>query len=416
MWLYLLTWLGQMTKSSPIRMNDEARINTSPDNQAVLAVLKTLACSSKWYIVCLRQREYPSQKETSELRTRYDVNRYLQWLIRSASAVTVLGLGCTTAMASHTYPVAPILGLGIQKHANAAHKHEQRDVFATAESLARVDAEGQWGQSIPDNQPSDASSSAADIVTQRLATENLQGSGFRIGDTSVLKRSALVVRGVAAVPPQGGESSSFNWDGAIRQSLLFLSILHAFRFTTEPDTRAAMRGPFWKDYFRSVGSLRGWGDGDEFLVNYIGHPIEGAVAGFIQVQNDPKGVRQQVGFSKAYWRSRVKAFAWSAAFSTQFELGFLSEASLGNVGLRPGKKSNHPLAYGDLVVTPVLGTAWLVGEDLIDRYVIQRLENKIKSRWVRAVIRSVLNPTRSLANMHRGEWFWHRDTRSLPPF
>jgi hypothetical protein len=59
-----------------------------------------------------------------------------------------------------------------------------------------------------------------------------------------------------------------------------------------------MKGPFWKDYFNSVGNLRGWGDGDEFLVNYIGHQMEGAVAGFIQIQNDPKGKRQEVGFNK----------------------------------------------------------------------------------------------------------------------
>jgi hypothetical protein len=71
------------------------------------------------------------------------------------------------------------------------------------------------------------------------------------------------------------------------------------------------------------------------------------------------------------------------------------------------------MGYVDLVVTPVLGTAWLVGEDLIDRYVIRYIETKVKNRVVRAIVRSFLNPSRSFANMHRGKLFWRRDDRPL---
>jgi len=210
---------------------------------------------------------------------------------------------------------------------------------------------------------------------------------------------------------EGRKKDSFDWDGAFRQSMLFLGIQHAFRLATEEGTRAELKGPFFKDYFRALRSLRGWGDGDPFLVNYIGHPMMGSVSGFIQVQNDPKGVKEEVSLKKSYWRSRLKAFGWSFAYSTQFEIGLFGEAGVGNIGIRPYGKAKHPMAYVDIVVTPVVGTGWLVGEDMIDRYLIRRFEDKVSSRTMKLVIRGFLNPTRSFANMIRGKWPWYRDNR-----
>ena len=194
--------------------------------------------------------------------------------------------------------------------------------------------------------------------------------------------------------------------------MIFLCIEHAFRLATEDGTRADLKGPFFKDYFKALKSLRGWDDGDPFLVNYIGHPMAGSVSGFIQVHNDPRGVKEEVSLNKSYWQSRLKAFGWSFAYSTQFELGLFSEASLGNIGIRPYGKAKHPMAYVDLVVTPVVGTGWLVGEDMLDRYLVQRLEDKISSRAVRLLIRTFLNPTRSFANFLRGQRPWYRDNRN----
>ncbi|MES4793477.1 MAG: hypothetical protein C4321_11300, partial [Chloroflexota bacterium] len=99
---------------------------------------------------------------------------------------------------------------------------------------------------------------------------------------------------------------------------------HAFRLATEDGTRADLKGPFFKDWFATVASLRGWRDGDPFMVNYIGHPMMGAVSGYIQVQNDPRGRKQEVGFNKEYFKSRLRAFGFAALYSTQFELGPLS--------------------------------------------------------------------------------------------
>jgi hypothetical protein len=205
----------------------------------------------------------------------------------------------------------------------------------------------------------------------------------------------------------------FQWGKAFNQSSLFLGIQHAFRFGFESTTRTELKGPFFRDYFATVKSLRGWRDGDSFFTNYIGHPMQGAITGFIYTHNDPAARRLEVRMNKQYWMSRFKAAAWSAAYSLQFELGLVGEAALGNVGRKPAKGSNHPMAYVDLVVTPVLGAAWRVGEDLLDQYVIRRIEDKTNNRLVRILARCFLNPSRTVANFLRREEVWYRDDRYL---
>lgn len=217
-----------------------------------------------------------------------------------------------------------------------------------------------------------------------------------------------------AVPPSDLEPkprSGFQWKDAIKQSAYFLGIMHGFRMATEKGSRAELVGPFFKDYFRSVRNLRGWDDGDPFLVNYIGHPMQGAVSGFIQVQNDSAGRTLDPAFSRAYRNSRLKALGWAALNSAQFEIGLLSEASIGNIGIRPYRKQRNPMAWVDLVVTPTMGTAWLVGEDMLDRYLVARLENLIDNRIARVLMRTFLNPTRSMANIVAGKRPWHRAGR-----
>jgi hypothetical protein len=101
--------------------------------------------------------------------------------------------------------------------------------------------------------------------------------------------------GVAKRP--SGPKEGVNWRGLAQQSGLFLGVQHAFRLATEPGTREGLKGPFWKGYAQAVGNLHGWSDGDPYYVNYLGHPLEGAVAGFIWIGNDrrlPEGrVRQK---------------------------------------------------------------------------------------------------------------------------
>ena len=206
----------------------------------------------------------------------------------------------------------------------------------------------------------------------------------------------------AAVAAREDTDQSFHWRTAAEQALLFLGVQHGYALT-QPKTRRDLSGPFFRDYVRSVASLGKWEDGGRFFTNYVAHPMQGALLGFVWVQNDPKGKAAAFGRSKSYWRSRAKALAWSAAWSTQFELGPVSQASIGNVGLH-GKQT-----WVDIVVTPTVGTAWLVAEDALDRYLIRRIERKTDNRFVRIVARMIFNPTRSSANLLRFEKPWRRD-------
>lgn len=203
----------------------------------------------------------------------------------------------------------------------------------------------------------------------------------------------------APAPPR---REGFNWRGAIGQSLIFLAVQHGYA-VTQPKTREALKGKFWKDYTGSVRALRGWDDGGRFFTNYIAHPLQGSFTGFIYVQNSPQALREQFSMSGKYWRTRLKAMAWSAAWSTQFEIGPISQASIGNVGLK-GKQT-----WGDVVVTPTVGTAMLISEDAIDRFIMKRIERSTGNYYVVIFSRMLLNPTRTVANLFRFKLPWYRD-------
>lgn len=220
--------------------------------------------------------------------------------------------------------------------------------------------------------------------------------------------TVVEVRSITAA--KDAHANTFRWRSALEQAFSFLMIEHGFRIAKEPTTRKELAGPFFADYIESVKGLRGWGDGDEFYVNYIGHPMEGAVSGFIEVQNDPRGSKMRWG-DKGYWKNRLRAVAFTTVYSTQFEIGPISEASIGNVGRDRRKElPNGGQGFVDLVITPTVGTGWLVGEDILDRYVIEKLEGKTSNRFLQMMLRG-LNPARSFSNLLRGKVPWHRDTR-----
>ena len=196
------------------------------------------------------------------------------------------------------------------------------------------------------------------------------------------------------------------WTQLSRHSSVFLGLMHGFRIATEPGTREGLKGPFFKDYLNAVGSMHGWSDGDPFLVNYIGHPMEGAVASYLLIQHDPKFRSVQFGRSRAYWKSRLRGMGYAWAFSTQFEIGPVSEASIGNI------QAKYP-AYGfvDHVITPTVGTGWVILEDVLDKYVIRAVERRTDAVWLRILARGTLNPSRSMSNMMSFRLPWRRDDR-----
>ena len=73
--------------------------------------------------------------------------------------------------------------------------------------------------------------------------------------------------------PWAGEK--YHWGGLIAQSLFFNVIENTFRSASDDQIRMLLANkPFWHDYVASIHqfNMRRWNDGDDFLVNYVGHP------------------------------------------------------------------------------------------------------------------------------------------------
>jgi hypothetical protein len=207
--------------------------------------------------------------------------------------------------------------------------------------------------------------------------------------------------------PTSDAAEGFQWKPALLESGFFLVLQHSSRMA-QAKTRRELGGPFWSDYFESASSIHTWNDGDSILTDYFGHPWMGAITGYIQVFNDPRGRNLEFDASSGqYWKSRLKAMAWTAAYSAQYEIGPVSEASIGNVG-----KKSPTMAAVDLVVTPVGGFVWMALEDYLDQRFVARWEAETSVNKAR-FLRVALNPGRSIANLLRWKRPSYRDNRPL---
>jgi hypothetical protein len=221
---------------------------------------------------------------------------------------------------------------------------------------------------------------------------------------------------------------SLHWSPAIWQSVEFLGVEHTFRIASDPYARYLLiHKPFWHDYLASANhfDMYRWGDGDDFLVNYIGHPLQGSVSGDIFLNNDPRGRSARFGGSSAYWHSRLQAMAWAGAYSAYFEIGpVLSEAAIGNEGgytyvptcgfypcqQKPGvhyKPATNNTGWVDFVITPVVGTGWIVMEDAIEREFVDRLAKGSPAMEYK-ILRGALAPSHTFANLLAGKSPWYR--------
>lgn len=182
--------------------------------------------------------------------------------------------------------------------------------------------------------------------------------------------------------------------------------MHGFRWLTEAGTRASGVG-LGSGYTRSVFNLYGWADGDPFYVNYVGHPMQGAVAGRIWQLHDPRYRKTEFGRTRAYWKGKLRAAAFAWAFSEQFEMGLLSEASIGHI-----QRDFPQQGFVDHVVTPTIGLSWMIAEDALDRYLVRPIEDRTANPWVRMLARTFLSPSRSFANLMDLKLPWYRDSRA----
>lgn len=240
---------------------------------------------------------------------------------------------------------------------------------------------------------------AGSVVAQENNTSN-SSEASRSYSTSLTEKSEI------AIAPK--EMETTEWKPIIKQSMTFLVVQHSFRLTQSKTRRELDLPWFDQSYRRSIQGIGGWGDGDSFFTNDVAHPMMGAVSGFIFVQNDARARRLEFENSRAYWNSRLKAFGWAAVYSTQFEIGPLSEASVGHVGKRPGTNG-----ITDFIVTPAGGLGLIVFEDWVDKTLVQKWERQTASLTRKRFVRVALNPNRALANVFRWKVPWFRDGRPL---
>ena len=213
-----------------------------------------------------------------------------------------------------------------------------------------------------------------------------------------------------------GKPCRVSWWRLLSQSFFFLSAQHAGNIALDSDTRDALtHGSFWGDYVFCVEHYRWsrWKDDDPFGVDYIGHPMMGAVTSSMYEQNDPKQRALMYENSQRYWMGRLRAMAYSAAYSAQWKIGPLSEASIGNTGIntyyRPDiHRFTNETGMQDFFITPIGGLAWNVGEDAIDRFILSRVRHGTRNKWL-LLASSLSTPGKSAANVARFRAPYYRD-------
>lgn len=231
--------------------------------------------------------------------------------------------------------------------------------------------------------------------------------------------------------PRQLRHENFHWGRALFESFTFLAIEQSYVVKDDYHWVTVENGiplnHYWRDYKASLSTWihSGWDDGDPFLYSYVGHPIQGALTEYIQIQNDPQGRDLEFSNSKAYWWSRFKAFWWNAAYSTQWNIGPLSEMTVEKYGtVNIARRAwNHDGSYPcyqhcvsgvgqvDLVTTPVGGALWLLTEDVLDKKINRPIEGATRNHFLIDFMRCALNPTRSGANILHGKRPWYRASR-----
>jgi hypothetical protein len=267
-------------------------------------------------------------------------------------------------------------------------------------------------------------------------------SDSRVADRSSDGASTSAGRSGPAVSSQANmfrassaqKKPGFHWPRALFESFMFFSIEQAYVVHDDYRWVVIENGvPFnhyWRDYKQSLSSWihAGWNDGDPWLYSYIGHPIQGAMTSYIQIQNDPQGENLELSNTKEYWHSRLKATLWNAVYSAQWNIGPLSELTFEKYGTQARSKWGtdgkwpcrtktcfNGVGQVDLVITPIGGLGWVLGEDWLDKNVARRIERDRRNPFLIDITRCALNPIRGGANILHGRrpWYRARDRRAV---
>lgn len=221
-----------------------------------------------------------------------------------------------------------------------------------------------------------------------------------------------------------GKACRVSWARVLASSFFFLSAQHGANIGMDDDARSHLvHVDFWADYVTTLQRYRWsrWNDDDPFGVDYVGHPIMGAITNSVYEQNDPKQRALVFENTHRYWMGRLRASAYSAAYSAQWKIGPLSESSIGNIGIKTyysdklGRYTNET-GMIDFFVTPVGGLLWNVGEDYIDKRLFRRVTANVRNPFV-LMAASLMTPCKAGANIlrFRAPYYRDRDAQSVVP-
>ena len=182
------------------------------------------------------------------------------------------------------------------------------------------------------------------------------------------------------------KSGRIHWSSLTLSSLAFITFQSSGNIYTNYWMRLHTgTGKWWNQYVKADDQWRWnrWNDTNPFLDAYIGHSMMGAITSNIWIQHDPKGMTLEFSNTWPYWRSRLRALAFSTFYSFEWKFGPVSESSIGHLGanyeyqLIGGRYVlTNETGDDELVTTPVGGMLWAVAEDYIDLHVIKRTRRK----------------------------------------
>ena len=206
-----------------------------------------------------------------------------------------------------------------------------------------------------------------------------------------------------------------HWGPFLGEEFFDIATSHAIRLAHEPFTRAALSGPFFKDWGTILKNWEWnhWSDDDRWFTTYVGHSSQGNLSGWIYRNNDDDGDIEQNFSDPNYRRILRNSFLVETAYAFQWKLGPLSEATIGHVGLtyNPIEKSNRS-GLCDLTMDEVGGTALMVLEDFLDKHVTRPFEAKGHSRAAVDTVRMAMGLSRTYANLLSFHKPWYRQGRN----
>jgi hypothetical protein len=249
------------------------------------------------------------------------------------------------------------------------------------------------------------------LVRASIAAPGLTEPGTILSSVSLARIDSLAPGSVFSDQPPGSLDtpweplparsfeSHFRWGPAILSTMGFTTLQAIGRLPNET-TRRNLDGPFLNDWFEAAAGLfdNNWSDGNKVVTNYVAHPVGGSVYGNIARQNSK--YRGLLPGDEGYVKGLMLGLAWSAVASLNHEIGPISEASFGNIG----QANPNQQGWVDPVVTPLLGTAWMVLEDLLYKHIVSKIEGRNAHHFWHCV----LNPSRSTANVFGARKPWAR--------